>query len=114
MTIYRIYKTEYESTYNRDPDLDETREICTSVKYVDSFEKVEAFFRQIEEYNKSCEQCVNCPIRKLTKRKYNNRRAQVDGYCDKKDLVFTGNNIRCNNSKYLDSNEYGYEQIEVE
>lgn len=114
MKIYRIYKLETQSEY--DSYLDDYKEIQVdiTIKYVDSYKKVENFMNMIETYNNNCSHCYNCPIIKLTKRKYNNQKDKIDTYCENKNLVFNGNTISCKNQKYLDFTQYFYEEIIVE
>jgi len=113
MTIYRIYKivNEFEwSPYNDDMIQIDNEE---TVEYVDSKEKVDAFFAKIEEEKGKCEKCLTCPIISLTKRKYNNQKNCLDSYCDKKNLFFKNNSVFCKNEKHADAAEYGYEEIIV-
>lgn len=115
MIIYRIYKvyTDFEwSPYTDDciyTDKDET------IKYVDSKEKVDVFFKKIEDKNDIAMKCVKCPIISLTKRQYTNgKHSEVNEYCNECDLKFNGNRINCNNYKFTDLTDYKYEEIEVE
>lgn len=114
--IYRIYKvyTDFEwSPYTDDLiqiDNDET------IKYVDSKEKVDSFFKEIEDGNNHGEKCLHCPLINLTKRQYNNGKHDIviDTYCNEKDIFFDGNHVFCKNEKHIDYTEYGYEEVEVE
>lgn len=63
------------------------------------FEHLYRFYKKIiDDYNDK-QKCYNCPIKLTTKIKYNKNKDEYDKYCcDKKDLFFYGNQIRCMNA----------------
>lgn len=114
MEIFRIYKEVDDFEYS--PYTDDVMRVSReeTVKYVDSEEKAEAFLKSVEDYNDGCRRCLDCPILKLTKRKYNFHKEETDVYCSEKELVFNGNSIYCRKRRVPDYTYYDYERIGVE
>lgn len=115
MTIYRIYKTKIISEYDGYTDDYIDREEDETIKFVSTKEKIDEFFKSVENKNNKALHCFNCPIIKLTKRQYDNgKHINVKDWCSNKDLYFERNRVYCKNEKAVDFDEYNYEEIEVE
>lgn len=62
--------------------------------------------REKQELGTIAEKCSKCPIWNTTKRKYNKNKDVLDKYCDKRQLVFIGNDVDCENFFFYDDDSW--------
>jgi hypothetical protein len=81
--------------------------------------KLDEILKQQQKLNTQYEKCLECPVYKTTKRKFNKNNNLIFDYCKNisyDNLVFDGNNIFCNhklNNIGYDDSRYVLEEIEI-